>query len=330
MIADAPARRPRLLALDLARGAAVVAMVVYHTAWDLSALRLIETEVTEHLGWSLFARAIAASFLVLSGMALALAHPGASRLAAFARRLALIAGAAALISVATFFAFPQSWIFFGILHNIALSSVVALPFLRLPWPAAALAALLVWAAPAAIASLGTPPILEAPLLAFLGFGSRLPLTNDFVTVFPWTGFLLAGTALVRARPPVPAADAPPSGRFARGLAAIGRHSLAIYLLHQPLIYGALFGLVQVTGTSDAAERSRYVSHCERSCRGQGQTAARCAAFCRCNLDATLEGGLWERVRRAAATPADVERLHDIAGICSSRTRDPVDFAPTPP
>ena len=325
MKADATAPEPerprtRWIPLDLGRGAAVLAMVAYHTAWDLSALRLIATEVTDHLGWSLFARAIAASFLVVSGMALALAHPEASRLGAFARRFAMIAAAAALVTAATFFAFPTSWIFFGILHNIALSSVIALPFLRLPWPATAGAALLVWLAPLMVTWLGTPAFLETPLLAFLGFGSRLPLTNDFVTVFPWTGFLLAGTAFARAIGPRPGLGARTARPLPRAVARIGRHSLAIYLLHQPLIYGALFGLVQLAGTSDAAERSHYVSSCERSCKGQGQAPARCAAFCGCNLDEVGRAGLWEIVKRGGARPDDVERLHDIAGTCAARTR----------
>ncbi len=50
----------------------------------------------------------------------------------FLRRLALVGGAAGLVSLATYLAFPENFIFFGILHAIALGSVLALPILRAP------------------------------------------------------------------------------------------------------------------------------------------------------------------------------------------------------
>ena len=129
--------RLRIPALDLARGAALAAMVIYHAAWDLSFLGLIETDIRDHTGWILFARAIAASFLVLVGIGLVLAHasgadaPGWNRAASF-KRLGMITGAALLVTAGTYAAMPDNFIFFGILHAIAVSSVLALPFLRLP------------------------------------------------------------------------------------------------------------------------------------------------------------------------------------------------------
>ena len=51
---------------------------------------------------------------------------------AYWRRFLIIAGAAALVSVGTYFVFPGAFVFFGILHCIAAASLVALPFLFLP------------------------------------------------------------------------------------------------------------------------------------------------------------------------------------------------------
>src|SRR3954454_15453176 len=183
----------RIEAVDAARGAALLAMAIYHFSWDLSFLQLIATDVGTDPAWKWFARAIAGSFLFLVGISLVLGHGAGVRWRAFLKRLAMIAGAAAAITIATYFAFPDTYIFFGILHCIAASSVVALPFLRAPWPAVLIAAVLVLAAPRLIGS----DAFNAPLLAWLGLGTRVPLTNDYVPIFPWFGMVLAGVAAGR-------------------------------------------------------------------------------------------------------------------------------------
>ena len=146
--AAAPAlARSRWDVIDLARGVAILAMIVYHFGWDLSFLQLIETNLIALPAWRWFARIIAGSFLFLSGIGLVLAHGHAIRWRPFLRRLATIGGAALLVTVATYFAFPDSFIFFGILHCIALSSILALPFLRAPVPVTLGVAAFVLAAP---------------------------------------------------------------------------------------------------------------------------------------------------------------------------------------
>ena len=182
--------RPRWPAIDVARGVAIAAMVVYHFAWDLSFVRLIATDIVGHPAWQLFARTIAASFLVLVGIGLALGHGDGVRWRSYLRRLAVITGAALAITLVTRFAFPDEYIFFGILHCIALSSLLALPFLRAPTAVLAVAAAFCFAAP----FLFTAPALDEPYLDWLGLGSSAPVTNDYVPVFPWFGWVLVGLA----------------------------------------------------------------------------------------------------------------------------------------
>ena len=116
----------RIDAVDLARGLALVAMTTFHFGWDLEMFGFADRGFASQPAMIWYARAIASSFLVLVGISFALAHRGGVRAGPFLRRLAMIAGAALLITVATRIATPDIYIFFGILHHIALASLLAL------------------------------------------------------------------------------------------------------------------------------------------------------------------------------------------------------------
>ncbi len=124
--------RRRIELLDLARGIALIAMASYHFTWDLEFFGYAPPGMTGFGGWKLYARCIASSFLFLVGVSLVIAHYNGIRWPGFWKRLAMVAGAAAAISAATYIFVPESFIFFGILHEIALASVLGLAFLRLP------------------------------------------------------------------------------------------------------------------------------------------------------------------------------------------------------
>src|SRR5690606_22149760 len=105
-------KRPRLPVIDIARGVAIVAMAIYHLCWDLSYFRFIPVDVGYDPGWVLFARSILFSFMVLVGIGLVLAHGEGVRWRGFWRRLAFIAGGAALITLGTWLTFPESFVYF--------------------------------------------------------------------------------------------------------------------------------------------------------------------------------------------------------------------------
>lgn len=226
----------RLPVVDIARGVAIVAMVVYHTAFDLAAHRLIATDIASSLGWKIFARSVAGSFLLLVGIGLVLAARGGIDWSAYRRRLIFIAGGAALVSFATWWFDPATFVFFGILHQIAVASLLALPFLLWApvWLTAVVAALVI-AAPWFAAH----PLFNAWPLWFVGLSTEPPTTVDYVPLFPWTGVVLAGVVLGH----LVAANADalarirPANAVARWLGIAGRWSLVIYLVHQPLIVG---------------------------------------------------------------------------------------------
>ncbi|GGK18373.1 heparan-alpha-glucosaminide N-acetyltransferase [Salinarimonas ramus] len=279
------AGRERFAAVDAARGVALVAMIVYHFAWDLWFYGLVAVEVPFDPAWRAFARTIASSFLILVGVGLVLASDAGLDARAYLRRLAKIAGAAALVTAATFVAFPDSFIFFGILHMIAVGSVLALPFLRLHPALTVLAAAAVLAAPFLYAS----PAFDTRWLAWIGFFETAPDTNDFEPVFPWLSAVLAGVALgrvlldTRLRPRLAAIRL--DGRLGRGLVAMGRWSLVIYLLHQPILLGALYPVALLAGDGVRAEQT--MNSCRRTCTEAGRDEAFCTRYCDCALG-TLE------------------------------------------
>lgn len=319
MLGDADALAfgaPRIAAVDAARGIALIAMAVYHFSWDLSFLQLAAIPVMSDPGWRWFARIIAGSFLFLVGVSLVLAHGTRIRRRAFLKRLAIVSAAAAGVTAATFFAFPASFIYFGILHCIALSSVLALPFLRAPLALLAGTAALCFAAPL----LFTAPALDAPWLDWLGLGSRSPPpTNDYVPVFPWFGFVLLGVAAGRLIHRRTLGRLPASRRWtgplARALIWSGRRSLLIYLLHQPLLLGSLLLLVRVTGPNPAAQEADYRRECQVSCVRSGAAAPRCRAGCACAVERLKGAGLWSQALGGQATPAEQERLSSLAQQC---------------
>ena len=223
----------RILLLDVARTAAVIGMVFFHFTFDLQMFGHIPPDTLYQPFWHYFARLVAGSFLFLSGISLWLAHGHGIRWPAFWTRFAKVVGGAALISLASIWVTPGGMIYFGILHAIALSSLIGLVFLRLP----ALLTLGVAAVAFALPWFVQSPAFNGLWLIWLGLSETRPNMADYVPMLPWLAPCLAGIALGRL--------ATRAGLWARlwgtatpGFRALtfpGRHSLIIYLLHQPLL-----------------------------------------------------------------------------------------------
>ena len=311
--------RPRLAALDLARGAAIVAMVVYHTAFDLSAARLIATDVSSDLAWKLLARVTAGTFLFVVGVSLVLAARGGLRRDAFLRRLALIAGGAALVTISTWWFDPATFVFFGILHEIALASVLALPFLMLPTALVAVAAVVVLALPWFFAS----PVFDWWPLWWLGLSTEPPVTVDYVPLFPWFGVVLAG--IVGGRLVVTYGDrlwrVRPAGAPWTWLMVAGRWSLLIYLLHQPLIVGAVSLATRVLPANEAVIRANFMGECTAAC-GADRDAATCMAFCGCMFDRLYGTPLFAKNAFAEMTPAERDEFDGVLAACTAAPSQP--------
>lgn len=232
-------RSPRLPAIDIARGVALIGMAVFHFTFDLEYFGLVPGGTILSLPWRSFARLVAGSFVFLAGVSLVLAARGGLRWPSFWRDTGKVAAAALLVSVVTYFALGPAWVFFGILHVIVVSRLLGLGVLRLPALALAGLGALVWALPYVVQS----PAFDSRWLAWIGFAELQPLSMDLEPVFPWFGPFLLGMAFAKAAllTRQPGGD---GGMPGRALAWAGRHSLAIYLLHQPVLMGALFLLTR--------------------------------------------------------------------------------------
>lgn len=230
----------RLPALDIARTLALAGMVVFHTARDLEMFALVPPGMTLGGGWALFARAIAGSFLFLAGVSLYIAHGRGIRWRPFLRRAAVLAAAALAVTVATWLAMPDAFIFFGILHSILVCTTIGLAFLRLPAALTLAVAVAVFVAPDLLRS----PAFDAPWLLWTGLGAEVPRTLDYEPVFPWLAPCLAGIATARIAARTGLVDRLRStarpGRVTRLLAWPGRHSLAVYLIHQPVLIALIW------------------------------------------------------------------------------------------
>jgi uncharacterized membrane protein len=313
------ARPPRIGLLDTLRGAALIAMATYHFTWDLEFVGYLTPGTAETGLLKLYARAIASTFLFIVGISLVLANTPEIRWRSFWKRFGMIAAASVVISSATYFFMPGEWIFFGILHCIAILSIIGVLVLRLPLPliiAITTAAVVAWIADTWV----SPGLLRWPLfnpryLAWIGFADMPQRSNDYVPLFPWmVPFLLGLTsASVALKTGLPAKLAA-LGTGSSLLAKAGRHSLAFYLIHQPVLIAIAFGLSYIVPPAKPDPVAGYLQQCNVSCSLQ-EGEALCRSFCQCTLEKLQAQNLFTPFQ-TGEIKADDGRILGLASECS--------------
>ena len=227
--------------LDALRAVAIVWMAAFHFGFDLNYFGLLQPPHNFHRDalWTTQRVCIVSLFVFCAGLSQAVALQalqGGPRFAsAFWRRWAQVAGCAVLVSAGSALMFPRTWIQFGVLHGIAVMLILC----RLAAPLRA------WLLPLGALCVVLPHVLKLPLfdhpaLSWIGLVTRLPVTEDYVPVLPWLGVMLWGLAagqwLLQYRRAVLSAPLPAA---LQPLAVLGRWSLSFYMLHQPVLIGAL-------------------------------------------------------------------------------------------
>ncbi|MGJ0452366.1 MAG: DUF1624 domain-containing protein [Methylocystis sp.] len=305
----------RWWALDAARGIAVLAMVVFHVIWDLAHFGYAPANLPWSAPVRIFGHSIAFAFLFIAGVALVLANRDSMRWPAFWRRFALIGAAAALVTAGTYALFPNAFVFFGILHCIAVASLIAAPLLFAPWSVAFACGAFFLLGGAFFAS----SAFNADWLQWIGLSTSEPMTQDWRPLFPWAGALLLGVAAGKLALPVYGKRAGANPRPTSGertwLPFLGRHSLLIYLAHQPALFALLMGLAYLI--PPAVDATEFVASCEARCMEDGGEGKICHDACQCTARETI------RSKALAGVTDEIERrrrLNEIAQKCVANGR----------
>jgi len=229
--------------IDALRGAAVAWMTAFHFSFDLNHFGWLHQDFYRDPVWTWQRTAIVSLFLFCAGLGQAVAcdqHQGWPR---FWKRWAQVAGCALLVTAGSWWMFPRSFIYFGVLHGIAVMLIImrlSAGWGRGLWFAGAAALALKPLAVLAHARWPQLEFLNLPAWNWLGLVGRKPITEDYVPVIPWLGVMWWGMAAgqwllanrrVWVQRQLPAPTAP--------LQWLGRWSLSWYMVHQPVLIGML-------------------------------------------------------------------------------------------
>lgn len=236
----------RLAGLDTIRGITLLSMILYHTCWDL--VFLFGKKVPGYTGPEgyVWQQSICWTFILLSGFCWSLGHH-------HLKRGLLVFGSGLLITVVTLLVMPESRVVFGVLTLIGSCMLLLIPmekFLLKIRAEAGLAGsfllfLLFRNVNTGYMGFGKWNIIRLPdgfyrnlLTTYLGFPQRGFFSTDYFSLLPWFFLFLTGFYLYQLVQKKNMMGKLFSWR-APVFDVIGRHSLLIYLLHQPVVFGIL-------------------------------------------------------------------------------------------
>ena len=242
------AKRPHYDLLDTVRGLCILSMVAYHGMYDLVDIIGLGAPWYTGLPGYIWQQSICWTFILLSGMCWQLSRH-------HVKRGLLLVGCGAAITLVTWLVMPSQRILYGVLNLLGLSALLLIPlekvFRKIPAWAGLAGALLLFALTRNVSrgSLGFEGLVLCPLpewlyttdlFAVVGFHSPSFWSTDYFPLLPWfflfcAGYFLWSGLSKSAR----AKELLQTG--VRPLSFLGRHSLVIYLLHQPVLMGVTLG-----------------------------------------------------------------------------------------
>jgi uncharacterized membrane protein len=229
----------RFREIDALRGIAIVMMVVFHFMFDLDYFGIYPAELYGGL-WLVFQRATITLFLLLVGvsMHMSYSHMKDKRFMGvykkFSWRSLKLFAVALVITAGTYvYLNGNGFVAFGIIHFISLAVLLGAFFVSFYELNIILGVVAI-----ALGYVVDSITINSPLLLPLGIKYPGFTSVDYVPLFPWFGLVLIGIALGKyfypngeRRMKVP--------KLPEQLAFLGRNSLVIYLIHQPILIGIL-------------------------------------------------------------------------------------------
>jgi len=229
----------RIWEIDFLRGLSIILVIGYHLLYDLGEFVGVRTFFgfstdLSTIAWRVAQHFFAGLFIVLSGISSTLSRNNL-------RRGARLLAVSFALTAVTYAFDSKSAVWFGILQLLSISMLIYGVVFSKKTGAFVCA---VWGG--AILGLGAvlPRLTESLVIRFdwlLPFGIHTPGYSalDYFHLIPCLGIFLLGAALGRSvyasrRSVLP--RRPPQTLFN----AAGRHSLLIYLVHQPVILGVLY------------------------------------------------------------------------------------------
>ena len=228
---------------DTLRGLTLLSMIAYHGCWDMVYILGADWPWYQSSGAYLWQQSICWTFILLSGFSFSLGRR-------HWRRGWLVFGCGAVVTAVTLVVMPGQEIWFGVLTLLGscmlLGALLERPLGRVPAVAGLVlsSALFVLTRSVNRGYLGFEGLRLAALpgelyrnmaTAYLGFPFPGFRSTDYFSLVPWLFLFLTGYFLFRLTGKHLAA-APDLGRCAP-LEALGRRSLLVYMLHQPVLYG---------------------------------------------------------------------------------------------
>lgn len=237
----------RFWEIDCLRGIAVFLMLLYHFLYDLNFFGIENIQIES--GFFLYiGRCAAFLFILISGTALSISHSRAldkemdgiqtENFSKYLQRGLKLFSMGLIVTAVTRIFFPGQYIVFGILHFFGVSSVLAYPFLKYGKEN------LLFSLFFGLAGLYLrDKTFGFSALLWLGFTPENFATLDYFPLFPWFGVLLAGLFLGnflyeggKRRFIISKAGKNPLTWL---ISVVGKHSLVIYFIHQPLFLALL-------------------------------------------------------------------------------------------
>lgn len=217
----------RIFEVDVIRGISIVLMIIFHFGYDLSLFGYASYNTNADLEWRVFRGLIVSGFLLSMGMSSYLAYAKRIRWNKLGVGIAKLSVTALLISLGSLYMYPQQWVYFGIIHFIAVSLPISLLFIRAPNGALVIGV-------AIIATYFTGYLNMQPIWQWSVTNLNIPKhTVDLVSFIPWFGVVLMGIFVARHNIFGLRIN---NNRLTDGLSLLGKHSLIVYLIHQPVLF----------------------------------------------------------------------------------------------